>query len=100
MNADHDTVLSDALRSIDAARRRAFLTVAAGWLATFGALAWFAYVLNTSDSLKRALAAAVVALVLAVSVAAFAVMRYVAQMTRRILRAIEAAMTPPPPPRA
>jgi len=63
-------------------------------------MAWFAYVLNTSDNLKRALAAAVVALVLVVSVSAFAVMRYVGLMTRRILRAIEATMTPPAPPRA
>src|SRR5262245_14989011 len=94
MKTDPDTVLSDDLSSIAAARRRASGTVAVGWLAAVGAVAWFAYVLNTSDSLKRALGAAVVALALVVSVSAFAVMRYVAQMTRRILRAIEAALAP------
>lgn len=94
MKTEPDTILGDALRSVDAARRRAFVTVATGWLAALAAMAWFAYVLNVSDDLKRALAAAVVALVLVVSVSAFAVMRYVAQMTRRILRAIEAAISP------
>src|SRR5262245_61327064 len=94
MKTEPDTVLSDALRSIDAARRRAFVTVAAGWLASVGAILWFAYVLQTSDNLKRALAAAVVALALVVAVSAFAALRYVAQVTRRILRALEAASAP------
>jgi len=97
MKTERDTVLSQALRSDDAARRRAFVTVAASWLAALGALVWFVYVLDTSDSPKRALAAAVVALALVTSVCAFAVMRYVAQMTRRILRAIEAALPPAGP---
>jgi hypothetical protein len=100
MKAETDTVLGDALRSIDAARRRAFLTVAVWWLATLGAMAWFAYILETSDNLERALAAAVVTLVLAISVAAFAVMSYVARMTRRILHAIEAVLERPAPPGA
>lgn len=94
MTTDPETVLSGALRGIDAARRRAFATVAVWWLATFGALLWFIHILRTSDDLERLLAAAVVVLVLAIFVAAFAVMLYVARMTRRILRAIEAAIGP------
>jgi uncharacterized membrane protein len=95
---DPDTVLSAALRGIDAARRRAFATFAVWWLATFGALLWFIRVMRTSDDLERLLAAAVVVLVLAIFVAAFAVMLYVARMTRRILRAIEVAIVPPETP--
>src|SRR5262249_59190171 len=98
MKTDPDAVLSDALRSIDAARRRAFATFAFWWVAALAAISWFVYVLHTSDSLKRALAAAVGALGLMIFVAAFAVMLYVARMTRRILRAIEATMAPPAPP--
>ena len=100
MTQDPDFVLANSLDAIDSARRRASLTFAAMWTATFAALVWFSYVLRTSDSPKRALSAAVVALVFAILLGAASVMLYVARMTRRILRAIELAMVTSAPPDA
>jgi len=93
MNAEPDSVLSNSLRSIDAARRMAIATVVLSWVTSLAALCSFVYILHTSHDLERALAAAVGALGTMIFVAAFAVMVYVARMTRRILRAIEVAIT-------
>jgi len=87
-----ESPLGRALDAIDAARRRAMLTFAASWLATFAALIWFTHVLRTSESLKPALSAAVVALVFAIFLAAASVMLYISRMTKRVLRAIEVAI--------
>ena len=87
MKQEPEFVLSRSLRAIDAARRRTFATFAVFWVATFGALLWFGHVLGASDDPKRALKAAVVALVFANFLAASSVILYVSRMARRILRA-------------
>lgn len=87
-----ESPLRRALDAIDAARRRATVTLAACWLATFGAVIWFMYVLRTNESLKPALSAAVVALVFAIFLAAASIMLYMSRMTKRVLRAIEVAI--------
>ena len=91
MDAQFDSPLRRSLDAIDAARRRAYATFAAGWVATAIAAFWFAHVLRTANDFKAALSAAVVALFFAIMMAAYAVMLYVARMTKRILRAIEIA---------
>jgi hypothetical protein len=97
MTHDPNSVLARSMDAIDTAHRRAMATFAVGWLATFAALVWFARMLGQSESLERALSAAVVAIVFAIFLGAYAVMLYVARMTKRILRAIDIAMTARPP---
>lgn len=91
MTHDAKSTLSRTLDAIDAARRRAYATFGVFWIATFAALWWFSHVIGTTDNLKTALSAAVVALVFTIFLAAFAVMIYVTRMTKRILRAIDLA---------
>lgn len=88
---DDESPLARSLDAIDAVRRRAYATFALFWIATFAALWWFSHVLRTTDSLEKALSAAVVALFFAIFLAAFAVMVYLTRMTKRILRAIHLA---------
>jgi hypothetical protein len=92
-----DPTLSKSLHTIDAARRRVYATFIVFWLATFAALWWFSHVLRTTDNLEKALSAAVVALVFAIFLAAVVVALHVTRMTKRILRAIDLAASPPPP---
>ena len=95
MTHDAKPTLSSTLDAIDAAKRRAYATFGVFWLATFAALWWFSHTLGTTDNLKTALSAAVVALVFAIFLAAFAVMIYITRMTKRILRAIHLAAEAP-----
>lgn len=95
MTHNDGSPLSRSLDAIDAAKRRAYATFGVFWLATFAALWWFSHILRTTDNLKTALSAAVVALVFAIFLAAFAVMLYITRMTKRLLRAIHLAASPP-----
>ena len=95
MTHNVESTLSRSLDAIDAAKRRAYATFGIFWIATFAALWWFSHILHTTDNLKTALSAAVVALVFAIFLAAFAVMIYITRMTKRILRAVDLAASPP-----
>jgi hypothetical protein len=95
MTHNVESTLSRSLNAIDAAKRRAYATFGVFWLATFAALWWFSHVLRTTDNLKTALSAAVVALVFTIFLAAFSVMIYITRMTKRILRAVHLAASPP-----
>ena len=97
MTNDADTTLSRTLGAIDRVRRRTYATFAFFWILTFAALLWFTHVLRTTDNLKTALSAAVVALVFAIFLGAFAVMVHITRMTRRILRAIDLSAAEGPP---
>lgn len=94
MTIEVESPLQRSLDSIDAARRRAYATFIVLWLATFAALLWFTHILRTSDDLKLALSAAVVALVFSNVMVAFAVVIHGTRMTKRILRAIDLATRP------
>ena len=91
-----ESTLSRSLDAIDAVRRRVYATFCIFWIVTFAALWWFTHVLRTTDNLKTALSAAVVALVFSIFLAAFAVVVHITRMTKRILRAIDVATSPPP----
>lgn len=94
MTHDAESPLSRSLDAIDTAKRRAYATFGVFWIATFAALWWFSHILRTTDNLKTALSAAVVALVFSIFLAAFAVMLYITRMTKRLLRAIHLASPP------
>src|SRR5262245_17313521 len=89
MSQEMDTPLRSALDSIDAFRRRIAI---AGWIvaaSTFGTFYWLSYVTRTSDSPKKLLNAAVLAIAFLIAWSTFATVLCMIRMTKRILRAIE-----------
>jgi len=101
MTHDHEVRLQKSLDSIDNLRRRMLWT---GWLVAalnVCAYLWLDHVARTTDSPKRIIMAAVVALTFMIATSTFAIVTFLLRLAKRILRAIDAAasMSPPPSPR-
>ena len=91
MSQEIDTGLRKSLDAIDGFRRRILW---GGWFAaagTFGAFFWLSHVTRTSDSPKKLLNAAVLAITFLIAWSTFASVLCIVRMTRRILRAIDIA---------
>jgi len=92
MSQETETTLRKSLDAIDGIRRRVLV---GGWLAvvvTFGAYAYFYYVMRTSDDIEKIIRASVTALTTLIVWAEFAVMLIIVRMTMKILRAIDLAL--------
>lgn len=93
MSPETEMALRKSLDAIDGMRRRIHLV---GWLVvafTLGAYAHLAYVQRVSDNLERLLGAAVLAVTCLVAWATFAIVLVVVRMARRILQAVDLALT-------
>ena len=91
MSEEMDAGLRKSLDAIDGFRQR---IVWGGWVAvagTFGAFYWLSHVARTSDSPKKLLNAAVLALAFLIAWSTFASVLCMIRMTKRILRAIDIA---------
>lgn len=93
MSPETDMALRKSLDAIDSMRRRVHMV---GWLVvvlTLGAYAHLAYVQRVSDSLERLLGATVLAVTCLIAWSTFAIVLVVVRMARRILHAIDLALT-------
>jgi len=91
MSEEQETVLRRSLDAIDHIRRRVFLAGTVAVAGALGAYLWLDHVARTSDSLKKLIMAAVLALTCVIAWSTFALAVFLARMTRTILRAIQLA---------
>jgi len=90
--SEPDAVLRQSLDAIDSMRRRILWAGYVAVAGTFGAFYWLNHVARTSDNLKSALMAAVLALTCVIAWSTFALAVVIVRMTKRVLRAIDLAV--------